>query len=760
MAEAALALVDSLLVVCDDVELLLADLRVSLDLAPPTQLQPSMAPSPAAMRRNPHHFHAALTARPVHDGRHMPGNAAPSLRDRARGIFGSSPRRARRPAATPPISRFVRKFSAWRERGRAIFSSALSMDAPKPRDDRAMASRPSSSGGGHTHYYYSDSDGYDDNLYHAHCEHQCAAHADNEGYECSCHSLDRQFSSYIDADLASTSSDSGSVRDSDVSILSELNEFSGSPSYDGTDWSEAEVVDVHPRNAVNTPPNTATANVSRDDYFCDTSPVTERYAESTEARSPHNSTPPATHFDNTSSTLRLFNRMPQYATDEDDVDEGWLVEAAIREAVANSHVRPMAEIVHDGYESMDNENIGAMEAVIRHAVAEDSVPSIAQLLEEDEYGSSGDEIIAMEAMMGLTVSDSEIPPVTEVLDSDNFTESSANDADSLVYYDSHPLHEYYVAGALSALEEPENVSDANALDEVRSDGELERTHFTGDVMEAILAYDSTDEANVLRASGSSRSTTSSRSSFEERGRAVAANASLSLRVIQALREMDSRESRMVSREDSTLDQELPSELELRISTDDDDDESAAVAAAVDWSLLDADDEYLCSLETLSMAEMESLSPAFIVPVAERSTICVICTDEIRVKSARRLPCAGAHVFHAECVDTWASHNATCPTCRSRIAPSTTAPPSDDDHDGDDAFGRPATPPRDSWVDEIIPAPTHTVFRFRGVSAPTSEDGAGEVQHLASALPRQRGANLDTGQRIFEDRFSMSPFENA
>merc|ERR1712217_346357 len=69
-----------------------------------------------------------------------------------------------------------------------------------------------------------------------------------------------------------------------------------------------------------------------------------------------------------------------------------------------------------------------------------------------------------------------------------------------------------------------------------------------------------------------------------------------------------------------------------------------------------------SVERFDDVDMESLIRR--QSGAEQSGECAICLANItQDEDTIVLPCAAAHVFHAECCRSWLSRNVTCPLCR-------------------------------------------------------------------------------------------------
>ncbi|OMJ78479.1 hypothetical protein SteCoe_21724 [Stentor coeruleus] len=66
------------------------------------------------------------------------------------------------------------------------------------------------------------------------------------------------------------------------------------------------------------------------------------------------------------------------------------------------------------------------------------------------------------------------------------------------------------------------------------------------------------------------------------------------------------------------------------------------------------------MENLSKEQMENMFPK-ILYTKDKSELCSICLDYLYDRQCRELCCV--HVFHEECIDEWASANATCPVCK-------------------------------------------------------------------------------------------------
>ncbi len=80
---------------------------------------------------------------------------------------------------------------------------------------------------------------------------------------------------------------------------------------------------------------------------------------------------------------------------------------------------------------------------------------------------------------------------------------------------------------------------------------------------------------------------------------------------------------------------------------------------------DDEDDVVFFGETRTTAEMERIAPGHVAAPNLRSTICVICTEELGTAEVRTLPCA-KHRYHKACIDSWCQQNATCPTCRAEL----------------------------------------------------------------------------------------------
>jgi uncharacterized protein YbaR (Trm112 family) len=66
------------------------------------------------------------------------------------------------------------------------------------------------------------------------------------------------------------------------------------------------------------------------------------------------------------------------------------------------------------------------------------------------------------------------------------------------------------------------------------------------------------------------------------------------------------------------------------------------------------------MENLSKGQMENMFPKLLY-TKDKSELCSICLDYLYDRHCRELCCM--HVFHEECIDEWASANATCPVCK-------------------------------------------------------------------------------------------------
>ncbi|KAJ1278769.1 hypothetical protein BS78_04G104200 [Paspalum vaginatum] len=52
----------------------------------------------------------------------------------------------------------------------------------------------------------------------------------------------------------------------------------------------------------------------------------------------------------------------------------------------------------------------------------------------------------------------------------------------------------------------------------------------------------------------------------------------------------------------------------------------------------------------------------------RRALCAVCLEDVEAgEMVRQLPACG-HLFHVECIDMWLHSHATCPLCRSDVAP--------------------------------------------------------------------------------------------
>ena len=99
---------------------------------------------------------------------------------------------------------------------------------------------------------------------------------------------------------------------------------------------------------------------------------------------------------------------------------------------------------------------------------------------------------------------------------------------------------------------------------------------------------------------------------------------------------------------------------------------------------------------------------------EAAESCIICRDKL-TGTSKVLQCG--HIFHSDCLKSWAVVQQTCPTCRAELVPKTVvtvaAPPP-----------QPAAPPTepDSGIpDEGVPEPARRLFGGSRVTSPSKEE---------------------------------------
>lgn len=375
--------------------------------------------------------------------------------------------------------------------------------------------------------------------------------------------------------------------------------------------------------------------------FVDTSPLTDCYPESPEDQSEDVFVSSVTEIDAHDVESSL-DHVVFLASDDEDDDESWMVQAVIEQAQ-----RELPEGDHSGRNANGNEDPAAVEAAIEEALANSYTPVITQLLDvdlsTDEEREAYEDVIRLSLEQG-DVHEEDVSSLIQHLDTDDSSDFSVADTVDL-YASDHSehvaLHEFYIAGALSMLNNNEPETQQAEPVAVESDDEVSWRN----TMDAILAYDSSDEALA----------TARASDVEARGRNAVSGTNSSRRHALAIRARETNEELP-----EHMLEEAHSDLWLTLSSDNE----VNTLTTLDVSPI---------ADTMSSAQMQEVAPAAVLPPAARASPCVICTDDIGTQLGRILPCA--HAFHAECVDTWASHNASCPTCRSPIADEDAAPAS-------------------------------------------------------------------------------------
>ena len=75
-------------------------------------------------------------------------------------------------------------------------------------------------------------------------------------------------------------------------------------------------------------------------------------------------------------------------------------------------------------------------------------------------------------------------------------------------------------------------------------------------------------------------------------------------------------------------------------------------------------------EKLALLQTVECDEPLLCKLAERSTTCAICHDEMCVgETLRQLPCE--HAYHATCLGHWLRIKAACPLCNAKVRPATT-----------------------------------------------------------------------------------------
>jgi len=74
-----------------------------------------------------------------------------------------------------------------------------------------------------------------------------------------------------------------------------------------------------------------------------------------------------------------------------------------------------------------------------------------------------------------------------------------------------------------------------------------------------------------------------------------------------------------------------------------------------------------SEEKLALLQTVECDEPLLCKLAERSTTCAICHDEMCVgETLRQLPCE--HAYHATCLGHWLRIKAACPLCNAKVKP--------------------------------------------------------------------------------------------